>query len=281
MRGCMWRKLTSYWSGKWNPPNALDSAIVQTARIGFKYGYREDEIVSTIKRFCEALPQEASSRLSNPREVMRCIKKQVKGVATNAGQKDQAKSDRILERTVSTWKAKGKDLLNRMTWGTAGGYEGATPYNFNTIDKKLAEADLDVAMPRFVPAFPKKWQFVVKQNLERVMFAMARLADIKYREGNGISVNYWQAFFRDQFLMEMGIRNVWNVLRAALDLGIIQKADHCFRGRATVYCVGPRMRGYFTTSTPPMPIRRRSQREKMPADVDRRIEEAVPPFGTA
>ena len=66
MKGCFWSKLTDYWSGRWNPPGALDEAITMTARVGYKMGYPEDEIVSIIKNYCHSLPQRRPAVLIIP-----------------------------------------------------------------------------------------------------------------------------------------------------------------------------------------------------------------------
>jgi hypothetical protein len=116
MKGCFWSKLTDYWSGGWNPPGGLDEAITMTARVGYKMGYAESDIVAIIKTYCRSLPHGASSRLDNPREMNRCIIKQVQGVKDNGRQKDAQLSDRILDDVVIKWKAKGLDLLDKTTW---------------------------------------------------------------------------------------------------------------------------------------------------------------------
>ena len=82
------------------------------------------------------------------------------------------------------------------------------------------------------------------------MLAMAKLAQIKLQEENGISAGYWQKFFRDQFHLELCVRNVWDVLKAAIELGIIEKYCGWHRGRATIYTVGKRMTKYLDVPSP-------------------------------
>ena len=205
MKGCFWSKLTDYWSGLWNPPGALDEAITMTARVGFKAGYSEEEIISIIKTFCRSLPKEASSRLTKAKELNRCIVKQVRGVSNNGKQENAEASDRILDQMVRIWKAKGIDLLNKTTWNNSRSVSSGQ-YDFETFEHKLSPEDLEAGNLYLVTAFPVKCRVVAQQNIERIMLAMAKLAQIKHQEENGISAEYWQGFFRDQFHLEICVR---------------------------------------------------------------------------
>lgn len=153
-------------------------------------------------------------------------------------------SDRILDQIVDIWKARGMDLLNSTTWNNSRPVSNDR-YAFQTFDHKLSEADLQAGRAFLASAFPKKCRVVANQSIERIMLAMAKLALIKHQEENGITAAYWQSFFRDQFHLELCVRNVWDVLKAALELEIIAKHCGWHRGRATMYTVGQRMAKYL------------------------------------
>ena len=221
---------------------ALDDAITMTARVGYKMGYAENEIIAIIKAYCRSLPQAASSRLTNAKELNRCITKQVRGVKDNKKQKNAQASDRILGEVVAAWKAKGIDLLNKTTWDHP---VCKKQYDFRTFDTKLSAEDLQAGAAYLATAFPNKCKVVATQNIERIMLAMAKLAQIKHREENGISAEYWQTFFRDQFHLELCVRNIWDVLKAAMELGVVAKYCGWHRGRSTMYTVGKRMAKYY------------------------------------
>ena len=279
MKGSFWSKLTDYWSGRWNPPGALDEAITMTARVGYKLGYTEDEIVSIIKSYCRSLPEGASSRLTNPRELNRCITKQVRGVEANKRQKDYKKSDCILGEVVAAWKAKGIDLLNKATWNCKK-LDCKAGYDFRDLGLKLSPEDLHAGTVYLATAFPEKCKVVAKQNIEQIMLAMAKLAQIKHQEENGISAVYWQKFFKDQFHLELCVRNIWDVLKAAIELEVIERHCGWHRGRSTMYTVGKRMAKYFAV---PRPIDGSiilvcNKDQELPEDWERIVEETILPI---
>jgi hypothetical protein len=272
MAGCFWSKLTDYWSGRWNPPGALDEAIAMTARVGYKMGYGEQELIAIIKNYCRSLPSEASSRLKNTKELNRCIIKQVRGVRDNKKQRNPEASDRILNEMVIKWKGKGIDLLNKTTWN----YERSDDYSFQTFDHKLSSEDIQSGIAYLATSFPKHLRVVARQNIERIMLAMAKLAIIKEREENGISAEYWQAFFRDQFHLDLCIRNVWNVLKAAIDLGVIEKRCRYHRGRSTMYTAGSRMAAYFSIDGSILLVCKKEQ--ELPANWEQILDEMIIPI---
>ena len=62
----------------------------------------------------------------------------------------------------------------------------------------LSAEDLQAGAAYLVTAFPDKCQVIAKQRSNEIMWAMAKLAQIKHQEENGISAGYWQKFFRDR-----------------------------------------------------------------------------------
>ena len=88
----------------------------------------------------------------------------------------------------------------------------------------------------FVRAFPKKYRALVSKRLNDIVSAMAKLADIKSREENGIVYGYWQRFFLDQFGLDLKLTNLKAVLKTAREMGIITLISKL--GRSNVYQPG-------------------------------------------
>jgi hypothetical protein len=138
-------------------------------------------------------------------------------------------------------------LPNKATWDQA---VYKKQYDFRTLDTKVSAEDLQAGTAYLATAFPNNCNVVAKQNIEGIMLAMAKLAHIKHQEENGLSAIYWQKFLKDQFHLALCVRKIWDVLKAAIELAIIETHSAWHRGRSTMYKVGKRMVKYFDVPSP-------------------------------
>lgn len=158
---------------------------------------------------------------------------------------------------------------------------GEGEYGFRIFDHKLSAEDLQAGTAYLATAFPDKCKVIAKQQIEWIMLGMAKLAQIKHQEENGISAIYWQKFFRDQFHIDLCVRNIWQVLKAAMELGIIEKYCGWNRGRSTMYTVGKRMRQYVAVPSPisgSIILVRKMDQGILPDDWEEMIEKMVTPI---
>jgi hypothetical protein len=147
------------------------------------------------------------------------------------------------------------------------------------LDTNVSAEDLQAGTAYLATAFPGKCKVVAKQNIEAIMLAMAKLAHIKHQEENGISAIYWQKFFTDQFHLELCVRNIWDVLKAAIELEIIERHCAWHRGRSTMYRVGERMVKYFDVASPrDGSIILVCKKEQLPEDWERVLENTILPL---
>lgn len=126
-------------------------------------------------------------------------------------------SDRILDRIVGIWKAKGKDLLNSTTWNNSRPVNNDR-YDFQVFDTKLSPKALEAGRSFLASAFPKRCRVVANHSIDRIIVAMAKLALIKHQEDNGTRAEYGQSFFCDQLHLDLCVQNIWDVLKAAIEL---------------------------------------------------------------
>jgi hypothetical protein len=177
--------------------------------------------------------------LGNWSEVDRRVEKIVDEVADDAHQPDPDQSSTKLGDVARVWLSKGKLILDKSTWDQAPRYD--------LKDVQLPEAYAREITYYFGEALPKKH----RSKGPEIAVRMAKLVAAKYREGNGISYEYWERFLRDQFGFAPRKRgDLAKLLDHAKALGVIQVAKVAAQGRwATTYDVGLCMAQHIGTET--------------------------------
>lgn len=241
-KGRSWQIITGYFRGEANPPGKLNTILAVTARIAFHQDYTHANVTTGLKQFCREIPETAwgcSSGLGNWGEVDHRIEGIVDEVENNLHQPNPEESSAILTEVAKVWMGKGKLILDKSSWEQ-------TP-RYNLADVELPDAYAREITYYFGEALPKKHRAKAPQIAVR----MAKLAATKYREGNGISYDYWTTFFRDQFGFAPRKRgDLAKLLEQAKALGVIQVAKVAVQGQwATTYDVGLHMAGHIGVET--------------------------------
>jgi hypothetical protein len=241
-KGHAWQIITGYFKGEANPPGKLNTILAVTARIALHQDYTWANVTSGLKRFCREIPETAwgcSSALGNWAEVDHRIERIVDEVEDNLHQPNPEQSSATLTEVAKVWMNKGKLILDKTTWEQAPRYDLA--------DVELPEAYAREITYYFGEALPKKHRTLAPQIAVR----MAKLSAKKYREGNGISYQYWEMFLKDQFGFAPRKRgDLAKLLEQAKALGVIQVARTAAQGRwATMYDVGLRMAQHIGMET--------------------------------
>ena len=115
--------LIDFWTGRNNPPDSLNTAILLTARMMPYYYDHQQDAVNFIEGLIDDLPNSTfSDRLmTNKRtNISRIIRHTVKGVYNGNGHQTnpQLSTDK-LTKTFHAWQAKGFSLIDRSTWRNA------------------------------------------------------------------------------------------------------------------------------------------------------------------
>ena len=142
MKNCYRQKLVDFWTGKTNPADTLNTAIVLTARMLPFYYDDADEAIDFIEGLVDSLPDDSfSDRLStgNRKEVSRAIRNSVYKVFDgNGGQQHIDESNAKLKFTKQAWDRVGFSLIDRSTWDRAsaslGKHFAFTAAQFKALD---------------------------------------------------------------------------------------------------------------------------------------------------
>jgi len=241
-KGRSWQIISDYFLGRANPPRKLNTILTITARLALFQDYTLTNITAALKQFCREIPETAwgcSSALGNWTEVDRRIERIVGQVENNHHQPKPEESNLILTQVAKVWMGKGKLILDKETWEQ-------TP-RYDLGDVELPEAYAQEITYYFAEALPKKH----RAKAPHIAVRMGKLSAQKYREGNGISYEYWEQFLKDQFdFAPRKCGDTAKLLKHAKALGVIQVAKPAVQGQwATTYDVGLRMAQYIGMGT--------------------------------
>jgi hypothetical protein len=130
--------LVDFWSGRDNPPDSLNCAIMLTARMMPFYFNNRVDAIDYIEELIDNLPDVSfSDRLSSGKRksVSRIVRQSVKAVYDGNGhQSDPQLSTKKLTKTFQAWQKEGFSLADRSTWRSSGVVFGS---DFSFSNKEL------------------------------------------------------------------------------------------------------------------------------------------------
>ena len=120
LRGRYAQVLVDFWTGKHNPPDSLNCAILLTARMMPFYYSESQDASDFMETLIDDLPDVGfSDRLSagNRKEISRMIRKAVEAAyGENGHQSNPELSTGKLSKTFSVWQSRNFSLIDRSTW---------------------------------------------------------------------------------------------------------------------------------------------------------------------
>ncbi len=124
LRGRYAQVLVDFWSGRNNPPDSLNCAILLTARMLPFYFADRGEAVDYLEELIDDLPDVAFSdrMVAGKRKVIsRIVQQSVKAAYEGNGhQSDPQLSTKKLTKTFQAWQNRGFSLVDRSTWRNSG-----------------------------------------------------------------------------------------------------------------------------------------------------------------
>jgi hypothetical protein len=244
LKNCCRQKITGYFTGRFNPPNCLNTVFAVSARIMFFQDVDEGSALDVLRQYARDIPDHAldcSRRLAEGdfRTIDRDIQRAVNmAYADNGGQNDVALSDNKLRKAVQCWQNAGFELADKSTWANCWARFSAIPDIEWTAED---ENDIDRVLG---PALSRN-HFHIARNVAQ---GMVKMAAVKHAQENGMTYGYWGDFLGDEYGVPCGNRSkVRAILAAGLNLDLIEVHSKAVwfkdsrRGFATIYRPGQRV----------------------------------------